>query len=138
MTRKGITAVFNLQEPGEHPFCGDGIIPKTGFSYTPELLMNSQISYFNCYWKDLTHPKFDQLLNIVQVMEFVIKQGGKVLVHCHAGQGRTAILIGAYLIYSGLAKDDQDAIVQTRKGRPKCFSKYYNRTYMKEFFDELQ
>lgn len=38
--RKGVTAVFNLQEPGEHPFCGDGISSRTGFSYTPELLMN--------------------------------------------------------------------------------------------------
>lgn len=60
---KGVTAVFNLQEPGEHPFCGDGIIPKTGFSYTPELLMNNGISYFNFHWKDLTNPTFELLLN---------------------------------------------------------------------------
>ena len=100
-----------MQEPGEHPYCGDGIIPATGFSYTPELLMNNGISYFNFYWEDLTAPTFTKLLNTVQVMDFVIRQGGKVLVHCHAGQGRTAILIGAYLIYSGLAKDDKEAII---------------------------
>jgi hypothetical protein len=70
-------------------------------------------------------------------MDFVAKSGGKVLVHCHAGQGRTAILIGAYLIYAGLAKDDVEAIAQTRKVRPKCFSKFYNKRYMKEFNDEL-
>jgi protein tyrosine phosphatase domain-containing protein 1 len=74
-----------LQEPGEHPFCGDGINPKTGFSYTPELLMNEGISFFNFYWPDLTNPTFDMLLNTTQVMDFIIKQGGKVLVHCHAG-----------------------------------------------------
>lgn len=28
-----IGAVINLQEPGEHQHCGDGIIEKTGFSY---------------------------------------------------------------------------------------------------------
>ena len=27
---------MNLQEPGEHPFCGDGIHEKSGFSYYPE------------------------------------------------------------------------------------------------------
>ena len=59
-------------------------------------------------------------------MDFIIKNGGKVLVHCHAGQGRTAILIGAYLIYSGIAKDGDDAIRLTKLGRPKCFSKSYN------------
>jgi protein tyrosine phosphatase domain-containing protein 1 len=40
---KGVKAIFNLEEPGEHPYCGDGIIPKTGFSYTPELLMRHQV-----------------------------------------------------------------------------------------------
>lgn len=32
----GVTAVLNLEEPGEHPYCGDGIYdPKVGFSYNP-------------------------------------------------------------------------------------------------------
>jgi protein tyrosine phosphatase domain-containing protein 1 len=59
-------------------------------------------------------------------MDFVIKNGGKALVHCHAGQGRTALVIGAYLIYSGRAADDKEAIAQTRKNRVKCFKKSYN------------
>ena len=33
---KGINAILNLQEPGEHPSCGDGILPRSGFSYLPE------------------------------------------------------------------------------------------------------
>lgn len=47
-------------------------------------------------------------------MDFIIKGGGKVLVHCHAGQGRTALVIGAYLIYSGIAADHKEAIKLTR------------------------
>lgn len=43
-------------------------------------------------------------------MDFIVRNGGKCLVHCHAGQGRTALVIGAYLIISGLAKDDKEAI----------------------------
>jgi hypothetical protein len=33
-----ITAVLNLTEPGEHPFCGFGLKP-SGFPYSPEKLM---------------------------------------------------------------------------------------------------
>lgn len=33
-----ITAVLNLTEPGEHPFCGYGI-KESGFPYSPEKLM---------------------------------------------------------------------------------------------------
>ena len=36
-----IVAVFNLCEPGEHPYCGYGIIAHTGFPYTPERLMTA-------------------------------------------------------------------------------------------------
>lgn len=34
----GVRAVFNLQEPGEHPYCGGGIL-QSGFSYDPEAFM---------------------------------------------------------------------------------------------------
>jgi len=44
---QGVKGVFNLEEPGEHPYCGDGIIPKTGFSYTPEILMENRVEYYN-------------------------------------------------------------------------------------------
>jgi len=64
-------------------------------------------------------------------MDFIIKSGGKVLVHCHAGQGRTALVIGAYLIVAGIAKDHNDAIKLTRLNRPKCFSKGYNQRCIK-------
>ncbi len=36
-----IKAVINVEEPGEHPKCGDGIDPRTGFSYDPEILQRS-------------------------------------------------------------------------------------------------
>ena len=47
--------------------------------------MKNGIGYYNFFWKDLTNPTFERALNIVQVMDFIIKNGGKVLVHCHAG-----------------------------------------------------
>jgi protein-tyrosine phosphatase len=73
--------------------------------------MNNQISFFNFYWKDLTNPSFEKCLNIAQVMDYVVKNGGKFLVHCHAGQGRTASIIGAFLLFSGMAKTSNEAII---------------------------
>lgn len=97
--------------------------------------MNNGISFFNFFWKDLTNPTFERCLNVTQVMDFVIKQGGKLLVHCHAGQGRTALIIGAYLIYAGIASDASEAIKLTKQGRPTCFSKSYNRDFIKKFYE---
>ena len=74
--QKNIVAVFNLEEPGEHPYCGDGIIPKTGFSYTPEFLMNNHIQYYNTYWKDLKLPSHEITLKIVQIIHKIVVDGG--------------------------------------------------------------
>ena len=35
----GIVAIFNLTEPGEHPYCGGGNLKESGFPYHPEKLM---------------------------------------------------------------------------------------------------
>lgn len=128
---KGVVAIINLEEPGEHPYCGDGIIPRTGFSYDPETFMNSGIQYYNLYWEDLTIPKHEKTIKICQIMHHIIVRGGierknKILVHCHAGQGRTAIIIGAYLLYSDVAKNADEAISISRKGRTKLFINTYN------------
>lgn len=34
-----MTAVFNLTEAGEHPYCGDGLEESSGFPYLPETFM---------------------------------------------------------------------------------------------------
>ncbi len=49
-----VVAIFNLEEPGEHPICGDRLVSdKIGFSYDPEIINNAGIAYFNSYWQDL-------------------------------------------------------------------------------------
>ena len=61
----GVTAVFNLQEPGEHPHCGHGIDHKVGFSYNPEELYHGGVHFYNFHWEDLTNPSFDMAMNVV-------------------------------------------------------------------------
>ncbi len=47
MVDKKITAVFNLTEPGEHPYCGTGILADSGFPYSPEKLMAAGSKFRN-------------------------------------------------------------------------------------------
>lgn len=60
----------------------------------------------------MTTPPLETLLNIVQVMQNTISSGGKIALHCHAGLGRTGLVIACYLVYSGMPP--QDAIQQVR------------------------
>lgn len=38
-SRAGITSVFNVQQRGEHPHCGPGLDPSSGFTYATEVFM---------------------------------------------------------------------------------------------------
>jgi len=38
--KHNLLSIINLEEFGEHPNCGDGIDPSSGFSYKPEDFMN--------------------------------------------------------------------------------------------------
>lgn len=44
-----IVAVFNLTEPGEHPYCGHGNLKTSGFPYQPELLMAAGSTFFQSF-----------------------------------------------------------------------------------------
>lgn len=115
---KSVSGVVNLQEKGEHGSCGpDGISAGSGYSYSGlNDLMPNGISYYEYPWPDMTAPEHDVVLRSVQVMDYHIKHLGKVLVHCHAGLGRTGLLIACYLVYSK-HMSSLDAIQLVRQSR---------------------
>ncbi|CAM9885456.1 unnamed protein product, partial [Chrysoparadoxa australica] len=114
----GIVAVINLTEPGEHPWCGDGL-KSSGFPYQPEEFMQEGISCMNFAWPDMTVPSLSLLADIVRVGTSLLCQGGKIAVHCHAGYGRH----GTTHLTTPLAKQlpcltAEQAISMVREKRP--------------------
>ncbi|XP_012937402.1 protein tyrosine phosphatase domain-containing protein 1 [Aplysia californica] len=98
----GIQTVINLQEPGEHVYCGYGN-DSGGFSYSTHNLMEAGLFFYNFAMQDYGVAPMSTLLDIVKVMQFAVSQG-KVAVHCHAGLGRTGLIIACYLIYNNRVK----------------------------------
>ncbi|XP_065058620.1 protein tyrosine phosphatase domain-containing protein 1-like [Rhopilema esculentum] len=112
-----ISAIINLQHPGEHASCGFGLEPG-GFSYVPQEFMDEDVFFYNFCWDDYGVRALQSIVDMVKVMDFALADG-KVAIHCHAGLGRTGVLIACYFVYSQRMKADS-AINTVRAKRPKA------------------
>ena len=111
----GISSIFCVQKPGEHSHCGRKLEP-SGFSYDPQVVMDAGVYFYNFGWDDFGVPSMPMLLDIVRVVDFGISRG-KVAIHCHAGLGRTGVLIACYIVFSRRWDSDR-AIELVRTKRP--------------------
>ena len=62
-------------------------------------MLTYAVFFYNYGWRDYGVPTLTSMLDMVKVMDFALGEG-KVAVHCHAGLGRTGVLIACYLAYS--------------------------------------
>ena len=86
-------------------------------------------------WKDMDVPdSLYFMLDIVKEMIFTVEKKLKnVLVHCHAGKGRTGIVIACYLIFKyHICANDAAQIV--RNGRKGAIENKDQLEYCKKFF----
>ena len=77
-----------------------------------------KVFFYNYGWIDYGVPSMGSLLNMVKVVAFAL-QSGKVAIHCHAGLGRTGVLIACYLVF-GLRLGWEEAILKVRTKRWVC------------------
>ncbi|XP_018410050.1 PREDICTED: protein tyrosine phosphatase domain-containing protein 1 [Nanorana parkeri] len=127
----GIKTVINLQRPGEHASCGNPLEQESGFTYLPEAFMEAEIYFYNFGWKDYGVASLTTILDMVKVMSFALQEG-KVAIHCHAGLGRTGVLIACYLIYATRMTADQ-AILFVRAKRHNAIQTRVQLLCIREF-----
>uniref|UniRef100_A0A3B3XYT4 Protein tyrosine phosphatase domain-containing protein 1 n=1 Tax=Poecilia mexicana TaxID=48701 RepID=A0A3B3XYT4_9TELE len=133
--RNGIKTVINLQLPGEHASCGNPLEPESGFSYNPEVFMENNIYFYNYGWSDYGVTNLTAILDMVKVMSFAVQEG-KVAVHCHAGLGRTGVLLACFLAYATRMTANQ-AILYVRAKRPNSIQTRGQLQCVREFVQFL-
>uniref|UniRef100_A0A8D0E2A2 Protein tyrosine phosphatase domain-containing protein 1 n=2 Tax=Salvator merianae TaxID=96440 RepID=A0A8D0E2A2_SALMN len=129
--RCGVKTVINLQRPGEHASCGNPLEQESGFTYLPEAFMEAGIYFYNFGWKDYGVASLTTILDMVKVMTFALQEG-RVAIHCHAGLGRTGVLIACYLVFATRMTADQ-AILFVRAKRPNAIQTRGQLLCVREF-----
>ena len=129
----GVRVIFNTQEPGEHPFCGEPLVAPGAFTYLPSQFEAAGIRVHVGGWPDLWVPKLAHVNALVAVASGVLSEGGRIAVHCHAGFGRTGVLIACVLLHRhpGLTGDEAIALVRAR--RRKCIQNKRQVNFVRGF-----
>lgn len=96
LKRDGFTAVVSLE-------CHDPGI---------EAVTKAGLRHLKICVEDFTAPTPEQIEEFNTFVDREIAAGGRVLVHCYAGRGRTGTMISSYLIRKGLSVEQ--AVEQVR------------------------
>lgn len=95
------------------------------------------IEYLHLPVLDLTAPNADQIDAAVSFIATESRQG-IVYIHCKIGYSRSAVIIGAYLISSGIASDADDAISRLRQVRPSIVMRPEAEEAIQEYVPKIQ
>ena len=75
------------------------------------------------------------MMEIVKEMTVMVREEKKkVLVHCHAGYGRTGVVIACYMIYNNTNCDVDEIIKCVKKRRYKCIETKMQRKFCAQFY----
>jgi len=135
--------IVNCEEEGEHPICGtvfhDGL-DESGYAYSIKELEKNGIHVLPCGWLDYVAPdSFNHMIKIVKEMyHYIHSLNKKVLVHCHAGMGRTGTSLACYKIFEKKI-NAEDARKEIRVGtRKNCLAGGKQYIFCQEFEKYLE
>ncbi len=80
---------------------------------------------------DFTAPPPEVLDDAVAAIETELARGGVVVVHCHAGLGRTGTVLAAWLVSRGTGADE--AIAAVRASRPGSIETSHQEAAVRTF-----
>jgi atypical dual specificity phosphatase len=88
-----------------------------------DIIINLEESPFNYGGFEVKHipindfkaPRLSDFEEFVKFVYTKIESGKRILVHCHAGMGRTNLMLAGYLVYSGMKPDDALDIVKEKR-----------------------
>jgi hypothetical protein len=117
LIESGIRHVINLMEPDERDFTGHRFVPYEEVMESISAKMRVSVTFEPLPIKDLFIPTERYMARILNQIDFCIKHGKPVYVHCWGGIGRTGTVVGCYLVRHGLAtgKNVIDMIKNLRK-----------------------
>jgi predicted protein tyrosine phosphatase len=105
---QGIRAILSLTE---HPLLAFREIP-------PALLAGLDITYLHVPIPDQHPPTFEQAQHILHLIKTMATQQRPLLIHCHAGVGRTGTILHLYYLAQGRSWDETKAKI--RATRVQC------------------
>jgi len=112
------------------------IISLTEWTLNRSVVARSGITHY-CHIPipDFGCPTFEQIEQMLQFIETVTStKQGAVLIHCFAGQGRTGLMLAAYLISKG--KSATEAIDTVRTKRPGSIETAFQEKRLHLFAEE--
>ena len=102
------------------------------YTYMPSTFEIAGITVITGGWIDLGTPKLEAHAQLVRKACEVLDRGQKIAVHCHAGFGRTGVLIACIMVYRE-KRDPVEVITAIRARRSKCIQNPRQASFVKKF-----